>query len=220
VRRYLVISKQLNQHLSLFKLGNKFIRYLATLSIILTLVIAISCNNESSPSVTVGPGQFRYDEFRLQVQLPEGWVAAEGPERLSITGHTEGQVAFNSWGQEDFWARAVRLPGSDNSYSYGPEDVMSQIPEGGAYVALVIESGPPNFEQESSDYNLSDLSGLYQPHDWRQDSVTGAQFIPFIKWGQVLELEVACHPNASNETVDQLNKLLQSWRFDEFSIKD
>lgn len=196
-------------------------KYLVTFIVVCVLVTgAFGCNIERSPGVTIGPGQFRSDEFHLQVQLPEGWAATEGPERLTMTAHLNGQVAFNSWGQEDFWARAVRLRGSDNtsSYRYGPEDAMSQIPEGGAYVALVIESGPPGFELEPPEYNHSDLSGLYQPHDWRQDSVTRAQFMPFSKWGQVLELEVACHPDASDKTVDQLNELLQSWKFDEYPV--
>ena len=181
---------------------------------------AFGCNIESPAIVTISPGQFRSDEFHLQVQLPDGWMAVEGPERLVTTGHLQGQVAFNSWGREDFWARAVRLPGSNdaNSYRYGPEDVMSQIPEGGAYVALTLTQCPASFEQKPPENKTNDLSGLFQPHDWRQDSDTGTQFIAFHKWGESLELAVACHSDASDETVTQLNKLLLSWRFDGITV--
>ena len=57
---------------------------------------AFGCNIESPAIVTIGPGQFRSGEFHLQVQLPDGWMAVEGPERLVTTGHLQGQVAFNS----------------------------------------------------------------------------------------------------------------------------
>jgi hypothetical protein len=187
---------------------------LIMLSIPSALALLVSCNTENPPSVTIGPGFFRSDEFHVEVQVPDGWAAVEGPERLIMTGHLQGQVAFNSWGQRGFWAHAVHPSGSVKSYRYGPEDVMSQIPEGGAYVALTLVSGPPSFGPEPPQYERSDLGGLYQPHDWRQDSATEAQFITFYKWGESFELVVAYHPDASDETVTQLNDLLQSWKFD------
>jgi len=166
--------------------------------------------------VSVGPGIFRSDEFYLQVDLPTGWVAAEGPEFLLKS--LEGQVAFNSWGQEDLWVREVRTehPDGTTSYTYRPHDVMSQIPEGGAYISLLRIWGPPPPPEDyepPDEYATSDLSRLNQPHDWRQDT-TAAQFKEFHKWGRYLMVLIACHPDASDETVAHLNDLLQSWRFD------
>jgi hypothetical protein len=152
----------------------------------------------------------------LTVALPDGWAAVEGTEYLAHP--FEGQVAFNSWGEEDFWAREVRI-GSSSTYS--PQTVISQVSEGGAYVALVRIWGPPRLDDYAPpEYTLEDLSGLCQPHDWREDSATDAQFIPFYKWGRDLRLEIACRPDASDETVGGLNILLASWRFDSVPVGD
>lgn len=155
-------------------------------------------------------GVYHSEEGDLTISLPDGWVAVEGPEYL--THPYDGQVAFNSWGENGFWAREVRT-GSSSSYS--TQIAMSQILEGGAYVALVRIWGPPRMpDYAPPEYTPDDLSGLCQPHDWRQDSATDAQFIQFYKWGRDLRLEVACHPGASDKTVAELNDLLESWRFD------
>src|SRR3972149_1619895 len=92
------------------------------------------------PDATPGPGEFRSDRFFLTVRLPEGWVGVGGPERLSPL-HLDGHVAFNSWGGEGFWAPAVESP--RGSFSYSPETVMSQMPEGGAYAVLARTTAGP-----------------------------------------------------------------------------
>ncbi len=213
-------------------MGRRLILAILT-TVELTLLVAgcIACGNNDSldevkeagiESVSVGPGVFRSDEFYLQVDLPTGWAAAEGPEYLAHP--FEGQIAFNSWGEEGFWAHEVRTEHPDGtSYSYGSQDVMSQIPEGGAYVVLVRIWGPgrvPGYNPP--EYTLDDLSDLYQAHDWRQDVTPDTQFgqFTFYKWGRDLRLEVYCHPDATDETVAELNNLLASWRFDSVPTGD
>jgi len=90
-------------------------KYLTTLVFALILVMSsAACNRNELPSainepsktdskpeaisVSIGPGLFRSDKYHLEVQLPTGWAAVEGPEILTPTGHMEGQVAFNNWG--------------------------------------------------------------------------------------------------------------------------
>jgi len=165
---------------------------------------------ESTVTESTDGNVYHSEEAYLTVSLPGGWTAVEGAEYLAHP--FEGQVAFNSWGEKNFWAREVRI---GSSSTYGPQTVMSQIPEGGAYVALVRIWGPPRPDDyDPLEYTLDDLGELCQPHDWRQNSTTDAQFIQFYKWGRDLRLEIACHPGASDETVDELNNLLVSWRFD------
>ena len=208
-------------------MGNRPLILVMLTTFVLTLLVAgcIACGSNGSPdevkkaeieSVSTSPGTFRSDEFYLKVDLPTGWAVAEGPEYLAHP--FEGQVAFNSWGEEGFWAREVR---TGSSSTYGSQTVMSQIPEGGAYVALVRIWGPPRMpDYAPPEYTLVDLSELCQPHDWRQDSATDAQFIQFYKWGRDLRLEIACHPGATDKTVDELNSLLASWRFDSVPAGD
>ena len=159
--------------------------------------------------------------YGLEVNLPDGWAAVETGD-LGIM-HEEGLISFNSRGQKDFWARAKTTynpDGSPKSVESSPAIVASQIPVGGAYIALVATSGPPNFGGEKpTEYALNDLSGLYQPHDWRQDTVAFAYFKGFYKAGTGLTLFVACSQNATDETVSQLNALLKSWKFVNFSTE-
>jgi len=87
---------------------------------------------------------------------------------------------------------------------------MAQIPEGGAYVSLLRFGGtgggpPPPLDYVPPPDSVSeDLSNLWQTHDWRQDSATDAQFKEFFKWGQWLEMWVACRPEASDKNVNIL----------------
>jgi hypothetical protein len=164
-----------------------------------------------------GDNIYRSDQNYLTVDLPYGWEAAEGPRYLAHP--FEGEVAFNSWGEEGFWTPEIR---SGNSFTYSPETVVSQVPGGGAYVALVRIGGPPIVNPDSypTEYALNDLSGLMQPHDWRENSGTSAYFREFYKWGRSLRLEIACRPDASDDTVNALNDLLQSWRFDALPAGD
>ena len=201
------------------------VRYLCALAIILALTISCAaCNSDESPDEpSAVPSLFRSDELYLEVQLPSGWAAVEGPEGFLESFH--GQVAFNSWGQEDFWAREVLIEktADHETYRYSTQTVMNQIPRGGAYVALVSISGPMSVAHSISppaEYALNDLSGLWQPHDCREDAESGAQFMEFYKWGRDLRLEVCCHPKASDKTVAELNDLLQSWKFDSVPVGD
>jgi hypothetical protein len=94
---------------------------------------------------------------------------------------------------------------------------MSQIPEGGAYAALIITTAPPPAPYNTNvpaEYFLNDFSGLYKPHDWRLEASQGIQGLRFHKWKIPFQLEVACQSTASDATVAKLNNLLQSWRFD------
>ncbi len=200
-------------------------RYLCALTMILALAISYSAcsSDESSGQPSSPPSLFRSDELYLEVQLPSGWAAVEGSE--SLAEHFYGQVAFNSWGQDDFWAREVLIEktADHETYRYGPQTVMEQIPKGGAYVALVRIVGPPSLREVSEypdEYALNDLSGLWQPHDCREDDESVAHFMEFFKWGRDLQLVVACHRKASDRTVAELNDLLQSWRFDSIPVGD
>ena len=199
------------------------IRNLYALTIILAL--AISCaacsSDETSGQPPSPPRLFRSDENYLEVRLPSGWAAVEGSE--SLAEHYHGKVAFNSWGQDDFWAGEVLIEktADHETFRFGAQTVMEQIPKGGAYVALVRISGPLHIAHSlspPSEYTLDDLSGLWQPHDCRQDAESGAQFTEFYKWGHDLQLVVGCHRKASDETVTELNDLLQSWRFDSVPV--
>ncbi len=167
--------------------------------------------------ISANVSTYRSDNSFLTVDLPDGWAAAEGPEYLARP--YSGEVAFNNWGGKGFWAHEVR---SGNSAQYGPGTVMSQVPDGGAYVALVEIGGPPRISDEEAppEYVRDSLGGLFQPHDWRQDSVIEAQFFQFYKWGRDFQLEVACRPDASDETVAELNFLLESWVFDSVPVGD
>ena len=127
-------------------------RYLGVIFTFLLALSLVSCTSaelpgveatskESLSPVTASPGSlspepggnfFHSDHSFLTVQLPEWWALAEGPEYLAKP--IEGQVAFNSWGQKDFWVHQAQ---SGNTYSYNPQIILSKVPAGGAYVALV-----------------------------------------------------------------------------------
>jgi hypothetical protein len=198
-------------------------------SVILTIVMILpGCASEVnssqrspvrslSASPTTDARVFRSAQFYLTLQLPRGWAGAEGPESLARS-KIKGQVALNSWGQKDFWAREIS---KDNGEAYDPQTILSQVPSGGAYVVLdeiVTLAAPPG--NESAEYTLNDLSGLITPHDWRQDASSQAQIVNFFKWGRILQFYIACRSDASDATVTALNNLLQSWKFDEILAGD
>jgi len=105
---------------------------------IITLIIMnlVACNNAV---VSKDNHIFTSNKYYMSIQLPEGWAAAEGPEDIVSTGHLEGQVAFNNWGQANFWAHEIVMTSlvGYTSAEYSEKTVMSQIPAGGAYVVLV-----------------------------------------------------------------------------------
>jgi hypothetical protein len=178
---------------------------------------ASPATEDPTPTITFpGTKLFRSEQFFLSVQLPQKWASAEGPEHMAKP--YEGQVAFNSWGEANFWAREIQ---SGNSFTYSPGTVISQIPEGGAYVALVRVNGPPgdgsNLPEE---YDQNYLSGLVTLHDWRLDASSTAEFVNFYKWSRSLTLWIGCKVNATETTVVELNNLLQSWKFDAIPAGD
>ncbi len=176
-------------------------------------VLLAACHPTSTGEGTL----FRSDTHHLQVTLPPGWAAAEGPEHLARP--FTGLVAFNSWGEPDFWAPAVTTP---NSTTYSPATVLGQIPDG-AYIVLVHISGGPRLsaEQYGPEHERQDLSGLWAPQDCRQgEAAPGATYINFFKWGRALRLEVYCGQNASDATAAAVNDLLAAWRFDIVPTKE
>ncbi|HEY40585.1 MAG TPA: hypothetical protein G4O18_01855 [Dehalococcoidia bacterium] len=195
---------QTAQQAGFFRHVRGIIEYLGVFGAILTLLLLVACNSGN---------KFCSDKYHIEVELPPGWAAVEGPENLFSLRY-EGLVAFNSWGQNDFWARAVDMGSSDKytaSIAYSASLVASQIPSGGAYVALVNTDSPPYIDSPT-EYELNDLSGLYQPHDWREVGAS-AYFKTFYRNGSEFQLEIYCHPDASDETLAELNDLLLSWRF-------
>ena len=164
-------------------------------------------------ALTQSVGPFRSDRFHLQVTLPAGWAAVEGPE--SLARPFTGLVAFNSWNAPGFWAREVT---TGNTSTYSPDSVLRQMPGDGAYVVLIHLSGGPPLpaEQYGPEYEREDLGDLWKEQDCRR----GATYFDFFKWGRVLRLEVYCKPNASDETAAAVNALLAGWRFDSVPVGD
>jgi hypothetical protein len=190
--------------------------------IILTLSVVLpGCASQDSAQIspvdslaaspTSNTQLFRSDQFYFTIQLSQDWAVAEGPESL-FQSKIKGYVAFNSWGLKGFWARAVETA---NGFTYGGEALLSQIPAGEAYIVLdenVSLAAPPDYEHPA--YTLVDLSGLFTPHDWRQDASAQAQSFSLFKWDRYLVFYIACRSDASDSTVNELNHLLQSWKFD------
>jgi hypothetical protein len=162
------------------------------------------------PAVTQTPAVFRSEQYHLTVDLPAGWAAAEGPQLLAKP--YEGLVALNSWGEPGFWATWIETKSvTGTSYRYDRDAVLSQIPDGGAYVVLIQVEGPGGVwaEAHGPEYERQDLSGVALR--------SGSEFF---KWGRRLRLEVYRHPNASAETLAELDALLASWRFDRVPVGD
>ncbi len=177
--------------------------------VILSLLLAGCYSPEISDSTT-GETLFRSGECHLEVMLPQGWAVA-GPKEL--VPRVSGWVAFNSWGEAGFWAGMLRD-------SYSSEIIMEQIPDGGAYVRLVEIQGPARFGLIEGDYprgghERDDLGGLWEEKDWRVgETIQGVTSIGFDKWGRSLILGIYCDQDASDTTVEAVNALLESWRFD------
>ena len=162
------------------------------------------------PTLTRTPAVFRSDQYHLTVDLPPGWAAAEGPQLLAKP--YEGLVAFDSWGEPGFWATWIETKSATGtSYRYDRDAVLSQIPDGGAYVVLIQVEGPGGVWAEAygPEYERQDLSGVALR--------LGSEFF---KWGRRLRLEVYRGPNASTETSVELDALLASWRFDRVPVGD
>ncbi len=169
-------------------------------------------NSTVSPTFSPSPVQsYSVSELspnKVSVQLPPGWARVDQPELGIPTSHIEGIVAFNSWGNQSFCATVVR---TGNHYEYSPETILQQVKDGGAYVILQQTITPPipPSEPQPTEYAGNDLYGLWKPFD----TLPEPQFISFYKWGKPFGLVIVCDPNASEETIRQLNDLLASWRF-------
>jgi hypothetical protein len=169
-----------------------------------------------------GETLYRSDEFHLEVNLPAGWAATEGPERLARP--FVGLVAFNSWGEPGFWAPEVATAtAKGTSYSYGPDDVLGQIPADGAYVVLLHFGGGPRLpaEEYGPEHERQDVGDLWEPSDCREGGMaSGVTYAHFFKWGRLLRLEAYCGQDASDATAVAVNELLASFRFDRVPAGD
>lgn len=186
------------------------------------LLVAVSLLTGCRPTTAEGETSFRSDLHHLEVTLPAGWAAVEGQE--SLARPFVGLVAFNSWGEDGFWARQVAEEGSGGtSYTYSPQAIMDQVPDGGAYVVLVHVGGGPRTgpEEYGPEYEPQDLAGLWEAADCREGQDTpGVTWLDFSKWGRALRLEVYCRPDASGETAAAVGELLASWQFDGVPVGD
>ena len=163
---------------------------------------------------------FRSDAFHLEVDLPPGWAAIEGPEPLSVDFN--GLVAFNSWGDEGFWAHELAC-GDQTVYS--PLGTLGQLPRRAGYIVLGSTTGdqPSQAQPSTPEYTGRDLSALWRVEDCRETKFAtwqGVSWIEFFKWGNHFRLEVYCNPYLSDQTADQVKSLLESWRFDDRSFGD
>jgi hypothetical protein len=164
-------------------------------------------------TITSAGVPFRSDQFHLEVTLPPGWAAAEGPKRL--TQPFVGLVAFTSWGEPDFWAPA--LTESEGS-TYWPLTTLAQVPDGGAYVILIYRSGRSATEEYGPEHTSEGLADLWGSRDCRQ--AEGVTWATFEKWGRLFRLEVYCRPDASDATAEAVDDLIGSWHFDRLFVGD
>jgi hypothetical protein len=169
---------------------------LALLALIAGLLFLCACTGPPAEEE-----RFRSDQFHLEVALPPGWAAAEGPTYLAKP--FTGWVAFNSWGEANFWAtEVVTETDQGGQASYGPEDVFGQLPRDGAYVVLTHLSGGPFLpaEQYGPEHEGQGLADLWTKSDCREgDTHAGTTVVPFFKWGRRLRLEVYCAPSGASQ---------------------
>ncbi|HNB55295.1 MAG TPA: LysM peptidoglycan-binding domain-containing protein, partial [Anaerolineales bacterium] len=163
--------------------------------------------------IPLAPTLFRSEANHLEVTVPDGWAAYEGEEYLASP--FTGVVAFNSWGEQGFWVKEkVIQTQSGQSFAYNPNVVLDQIPQDGAYIVLVWQTGGPAISEPgtlNAEYPGSDLSGLWKAGDCREHI---GQYLDFYKFERIFRLEIYCGPQASDATVEAANSLLSSWRFD------
>jgi hypothetical protein len=165
--------------------------------------------------VTASVTSFKLPDFGVTAMIPVGWAAAVGPESI-VPGRVDGLVSINSWGKQGFWPHSINnynADGSIRSTGLNAGDLYSMIPSGGAFIILEKMDTPPFIGKGPTEYSLNDLSGLYEPHDWRQDSSNFGYSKSFFKAGSQLGLGVVCNYYATDETVAQINDLLKSWKF-------
>jgi hypothetical protein len=188
--------------------GKNILVFLGSLLLVVMILSNIISCNDAIPKIE---NNFTAQHYGISVNLPEGWAAAEGPEMIMIQAY-DGLIAFNSWGESDFWIYPDNI-------SLSPDVITAAIPSGGAYIVLLESDGPPDEEGHTPDeYSRDDLSGLYTEHDWRQDEFPRIYYKEFYKAKTHLMLIIACKKDASDATVAQLNALLKSWRFVDFKV--
>ncbi|HEX9617740.1 MAG TPA: hypothetical protein VGA03_10010 [Anaerolineales bacterium] len=148
--------------------------------------------------------QFRSERYHLNVALPSSWAAVEGKE--SLEPGFSGWVAFNSWGEEGFWARAA---------GYTPGSVLDQLPADGAYIVLAVQESEAPEEGYGPEQTEPELETFWTGKGC-QEAGEPAGYSParFFKWGRLMRLEVICGRRVSEETAGAVTALLESWNFD------
>jgi len=154
------------------------------------------------------------DQAYLTVDLPTNWAVSDGGEYLAHS--LDGIVAFYSWNQTDFWAKAVQ---TGNIVTYSLFTIRDQVPDGGAYVVLSRVWGPPLLPDHFPDeYTSTSLNSLL---NWDYISKRNdGQSLQFFKWGRYMQVDIWCNEYASNTTLSELKVLLESWQFDEIPVGD
>jgi hypothetical protein len=150
----------------------------------------------------------------MEVALPPGWAAAEGPR--SLAAPFTGVLALSSWGEADFWAPATT---EADASTYGSLQALAQIPSGGAYVVLIADCGYASRVQEyGPEHESRELTSLWEPKDCRDAG--GASWVTFLKWGHLFRLEIYCPSDVSDATAAAVDSLIASWRFDRVFVRD
>lgn len=187
--------------------------------VLLTLIgLLAACTPIPITTSKQGSPHYRSETNHLEVDLPPGWAASEGPEFLAKP--FEGLLAFNSWGQENFWVRQVETKTADGvAYTYSLETVLGQIPSDGAYIVLIDFAGGPRpaTEDYGPEHKSQDLNDLWTEKDCRAE---GPVSMNFYKWGRLLSLQVYCGTKASDDVYVEVNQLLESWCFDRVPAGD
>jgi hypothetical protein len=169
------------------------------------------------PAQRQGTRPFYSQLVHAEVVLPPGWVGVEGSEQL--TPHISALAAFNSWGGADYWAQAVGK--GCCSHSYGGQDVLDQLPAGGAYVVLVDQGRMPGTMDGYVEHTGRGLAELWGSTDCRDgDTLAGVNALPFCKWVRCYTLTVHCAADVSDATADAVDALIASWQFDPYPIGD
>jgi hypothetical protein len=186
----------------------------SSIPITTTNLPAMSPTSVNSPSFITPPLP---QPFEISARLPAGWARNDKPviSRDPLGHGPIPIIAFNSWGDIQYCAGYTQNGGN---ISYGLQTIMPQLKSGGAYIVMneqtyfpggIISSLPP-------EYTPNDLSGL---HDYFTSSWFPFSDPPisvgsdFYKRCHFLDIWILCTSNASKTIVQQLNDLLNNWRF-------
>lgn len=198
-----------------------------------------------TPPSLEGHQSFYSEQLHARVTLPPGWVGVDGAEPLmpqlpgmGPLGLGPALAAFNSWGDDGFWAHATAVDCC--GFQYGGQNVMDQLQEDGAYIVVLDDSprvrSDSYVEHDSS--RLTDLwptrdcrsgdsaafgagsgtgndSTLVSPPDNNRNGSGGVSRLSFCKWTHCYTIEVYCAPGISDATAEAVTSLLQSWQFDD-----